>query len=450
MTSVLFKNGKVVKPDGVYREDLLVSGGKVEALGVHLPVPKEVEVRDCSGRLIFPGIIDPHTHMGIPIKKIRSADNFESGSRAAVHGGVTTIIDFTILAEGQGLQESVNARRDDAKRCFTDYSLHANLTRISKELLDEIPQLVQQGIVSFKVFTTYREAGMMLNYNEILQAAEILAAHNCTLMVHAEDDDFIQSVSQVFNRSKTRSVTAHGFSRPVMAEVKAVTEMCRIAEKTGCRVYIVHLSSEQGLMAVNGKAGVFLETCPQYLLLENNVFQRPDGRMFVTSPPLRRTQDNHALWQGLLSGTIHTIGTDHCPFNLSDKPEQIPFQEIPNGMGGIETAFPVLLAQFIRQNLPLGILSAAMSETPARLFGLYPRKGNLGPGADADLVIVNPESLRMRWTDTLVSATDWNGFLEFPALFPDEVWLRGECLVSETIISNEPSGMFIPGRMGKS
>jgi dihydropyrimidinase len=441
----LLKNGEVVHHDRIGHEDVLVSGERIEQVAAGIELEEGIQVIECTGRLIFPGIIDSHTHMGVPIKGGYSADNFETGSRAALHGGVTTIIDFSVLNEHQTLMESVNERLSRAERALVDYGIHCNITRYSPELLSDIPELIDMGVVSFKVFTTYREAGMMLSYQQIEQVAQEVARNDGLLMVHAEDDIVLQQAAEPFLASGSTRVSDHARTRPASAEAEAINRMGNILEKTGCRGYIVHLTSAAGLTAAANFPGLLLETCPQYLFFDETVFDRDDGRMFVASPPIKNRDDRAALWRAINDGTIHTIGTDHCPFNLADKPLDIPFQEIPNGMGGVETLFPVLLAHFLAEDRNLCQLVRLLSTNPAAIFGLAPRKGSLDAGTEADIVIVNPKRVSSDWDRELASITDWNGYSGLPAVFPEHVFLRGEWVVQDGHLKAGSPGRFVPG-----
>lgn len=446
MNKILLKNGTLILPETTVNKDILIHGETISDIDTDLRSKPGTEVVDCAGKLIFPGILDPHTHMGIPIKDCISADNFETGTRSAIHGGVTTIIDFTILEEDQTLFESVEKRLKLAEYSYSDYSLHCNITRFSKKLFNEIPKLIQSGIISFKVFTTYEEAGIMLTYEQIEEVAKIIAEHRGLLMVHAEDNRIIQNALRSLISRNLTEPFYHPFSRPDIAETTAVEQVTNISKQTGCSIYIVHLSSAKGLKWTQHRENVFMETCPQYLLLDDRVYHQDDGRMFVTSPPHRKTEDIKALWQGIINSNIQTIGTDHCPFLISDKEVEIPFQNIPNGMGGVETLFPVMLAQFIQKGLDLSLLSRLLSTNAAKLFGIYPRKGALIPNADADLVVVDPRKVSTDWFDDLVSVTDWNAFVQFPAIFPEHVFRRGDWLVKNGELLLSSRGIFLPGK----
>lgn len=444
MSNLLLKGGTVVGSEDIRKADVLVHGDRIEQVAEEINSTPESRVIDCSGKLVLPGAIDPHTHMGIPIKDGWSADDFASGSRAALFGGVTTILDFTVLELGQTLHESVAKRRELAKDSLCDFSLHCNITRFSESLLEEIPDLVKQGVTSFKVFTAYGEAGMRLSYEQIERVAEVVRDSGGMLMVHAEDDDLvIEATSRIQDRTST-DPRMHGIARPAAAEALSVDRLGAIAEKTGCSIYIVHLSSEAGLERAISHPSLILETCPQYLLLDDSVYAKPDGRMYVASPPVRKPQDNAALWSAVAGGRIETLGTDHCPFRIEDKPEATPFEKIPNGMGGIETLLPLMLAQFIERKLDLTKLAGLLSTNAAKRFGLYPRKGIVAVGADADLVIVDPGQKSAVRASTLHSVADWSAYEGRSAVFPEMVVRGGEIAVEKGNLFVSQPGRFLP------
>ncbi len=430
MNSLLIKNGLIIHADGQREENILIQNETIAAVGTELEYSSETQIIDASGKWIFPGVIDPHTHMGIPIKTGSSADTFATGSRSALHGGVTTILDFTVLEKRQSLVNSLEARKKLAGKSLCDVGLHINITRFTPEILEEIPRLISMGFSSFKVFTTYKEAGMMLSYDEIEAVARIVGAHDGVLMVHSEDNNVISAASEPFaDRSKT-DPRYHGLSRPPEAEAVAVRKLGEISERTTCTIYIVHLNTAAGLAETAKYPLLKVETCPHYLLLTEEVYKKEGGRMFVSSPPLRQKTDQEALWRGIQNGQIHTIGSDHCPFCLADKQAGLPFQEIPNGMGGVETLFSTLLAQFLQRGLDLSLLSRLTSRNAAEIFGLE-QKGTLKAGTHADLLIVNPKSLSTVQDEALDTILDWNAYTGLPAIFPETVIRRGEMVVSE-------------------
>ena len=285
----------------------------------------------------------------------------------------------------------------------------------------------------------------MLTYDEIEETACVIGMNNGILMVHAEDDDEIISATKKISIENRFNPYSHGLSRPDTSEEKAVREMVNIAEKTHCPVYIVHLNSAKGFIEAKSSRHILIETCPHYLLLNDLVYKQENGRMFVASPPLRKSTDAEILWQGVVNDEIHTFGTDHCPFCLSQKQKGVSFDQIPNGMGGVETLFPIMLAQWLQRGLPKPLLTKLTSTQPANIFRLK-GKGHIAPGMDADLVIVNPDYLSDNWQHRLVSISDWNAYSEFPALFPEHVFLRGTHAVKNGKIGKLPAGKFIPGQ----
>lgn len=439
--AILLKNGDVVSAAKVSRADVLIEGERIAEVRKGIAPGKNVQVFDCSGKLVFPGAIDAHTHMGIPVKGTRSADRFHSGSRAALHGGVTTILDFTHLLPEESLSPSLQRRREEARDCLCDYGLHVNVTRATNDILQEIPELTQQGITSFKVFTTYREAGMMLGYRDIERVAEVVADAGGLLMVHAEDEEVLQTAKRSLDPNSPDPLL-HARSRPVEAEAKAVRRLSQIAERTGCPVYIVHMSSRRGLHEAVQAGNLLLETCPQYLYLTEAAYREEMGRMVVASPPLRERADCRALRENL-GTTISVLATDHCPFLTADKPPGQPYTDIPNGIGGVETLVPVPLARYLQRDLDVRVLAAVLAENPARIFGLHRHKGRVEEGYDADLAVYDPSSIRSDWFEDRESAADWDAYASMPALFPEYVWRRGELAVHDGHVVMGGPGHFL-------
>ena len=445
MTRTILRDGIVVFPDDIRNTDVLICEDKIESVCHIADIPIDCNIIDCRGKYIFPGVIDPHTHMGIPIKDRFSVDDFDTGTLSALQGGVTTIIDFSVLHSNESLRRSIIRRKAQAAVSHIDYSLHCNITRYSESILNEIPELIESGIISFKVFTTYKESGMMLTTRQIENIAYVVANHGGILMAHAEDDEEISKATQLLTGKGLTEAKYHGISRPVSAEVKAVRILGEISDKTGCRIYIVHRTSREGLEMAGKFSSLIVETCPQYLLLDDSVYEHDNGRMYVASPPLRSKDDLQALWHGITEGKIHTIGSDHCPFCQQDKLIGQPFQDILNGMGGVDTVFPVLAARFFQKKLNLNRLVQVSCEIPAKLFGLYPKKGALLPGSDADLIVVDPSKISLDWERSLVSITDWNAYSGYPAIFPEFVFTRGIMGVAKYRINRGTQGNFLPG-----
>mgnify|MGYP002639491450 CR=1 FL=1 len=450
MTSLLIKNGLIIHSQSQGSEDILIQGEFIQAVGPGLDAPEDCDIIDAKGKWIFPGVIDPHTHMGIPIKSGNSVDTFASGSRSALHGGVTSILDFSVLEQGQTLSESLDRRIALAREAVCDVGIHINITRFSPEILVEIPHLISRGFTSFKVFTTYEASGMMLTYDQIEVVARIIATHGGVLMVHAEDNETILTASKQYMESGETHPRFHGMSRPPEAELIAVRHLGEISDRTGCLIYIVHLNTSEGLALATSFPRLRVETCPHYLLLTEESYEHEDGRMYVASPPLRSNSDCESLWRGLILGQIHTIGSDHCPFCKSDKPASTLFQDIANGMGGVETLFPVLLAEFVKRDLDLSLLVRLTSGNAARIFGIHKYKGNIATGSHADLIILDSKVVTQDWYENLDSILDWNAYTGMPAIFPRIVIRRGEIVVSEGSITSPSRGKIIKAVVGHS
>ncbi len=443
MSSILVKNGRLIHAQGQQNLDILIQDDIIVEISENIAPANHTKIIDAREKWIFPGVIDPHTHMGIPIKSGESADSFASGSRSALHGGVTTILDFTVLEAGQTLKESLTHRQKLAGEAVCDVGIHINITRFEPDLLDEIPDLIASGYNSFKVFTTYEEAGMMLTYAQIEAVATIIARYDGILMVHSEDNETLKSASEAYIERNETHPRHHGLSRPAESEEIAIGKLGEISKRTGCRIYIVHLNTSAGLKQALKYPLLKIETCPHYLLLTDDAYEQKDGQMYVASPPLRKLEDKNALWEAIRKGKIDTIGSDHCPFCLKDKKPGIPFQEIPNGMGGVETLFPTLLAQFVQRDLDLSLLVKMTSWNPAHIFSINHLKGTLQPKHHADLIIVNPEALSDVWEAGLETILDWNAYSSQPAIFPEMVIRRGELVVKKGAIQDPDFGFLV-------
>ncbi|NOZ07662.1 MAG: amidohydrolase family protein, partial [FCB group bacterium] len=300
------------------------------------------------------------------------------------------------------------------------------ISAVDDDLLEELPALADEGVVSFKVSTTDINECAMLPYHEIEKLARYMAKAGLVLRVHAEDDLVIkQATGHLVAKGRTQPAY-FGLSRPAIAEVNALRKLGNIALRTGCKIYIEQLSTGAGLELAEQYPNLILETTPQHLLLDENVYNRSDGRMFVDCPPLRRQSDNQLLWNGLRTDKIRTIGSNHRPFSLDDKPRNLPFHSIPKGFYGVGTLFPLLLAKFLEDGTDLRYLVKLLCENPARIFGMYPRKGCLYERSAADLVIVDPTAVTDELSGPSDSCGDWNPYQGLPAVFPEMVFLQGK------------------------
>jgi len=391
--ALLVKNGTVVTETGVVQADLLVEGEQIAALGRDLTAPG-AEVVDASGLVVLPGVIDAHTHYSLFTRGALTIDDFASGSRSAACGGVTTFIDYADPIEGRPLVEGLQARQAEAsgKACI-DYHFHMCFYGERPWTREELEDLRREGISSLKVFTTYEASRIPYRHLEKLLAA----AREVGLLVtvHAEDDDLVRATGEKLKEQGLTAPSYHGQSRPWEAEAQAIADVIALAEKQGVPVYIVHVSTGAGAKLIEAAQArgvkVFGETCPHYLVLEESCFQREFPQQYIMTPPLRTRRDNEMLWEALARGSLQVLATDHCAYTLRQKEADTCFTTLP-GIPGSETLLPLMFSEGYRKGrLTLEQLAAYLATNPAKLFGLYPRKGVLRAGSDADLVLVDPE-----------------------------------------------------------
>lgn len=417
---LLIRHGEVILPGGRQRVDIAVRDGRIAAIA---PAIDGTAIRtiDASGMQVFPGVIDPHTHMGIPIKTTTSADDFRTGSEAAASGGVTTILDFTVQKPGESPTSALERRLGAAESgCRIDYAVHVNLTDRQAHWLPQIPDLIAAGHTSFKVFSTYRDAGMMIDWTDFRTVLETIHRHGGLLMLHAEDNGIVERETARHVSAGYRSPIWHARSRPAEAEAEAIRVAAAIAGELGARLYIVHLSSAAGLAAALSArrqgARLILETCPQYLLLDESRFDGPRGHDFIATPPLRTAADREALWEALADGSIDTIGTDHCPFTRAQQDEwEGRFDRAPNGLPGVATSFPLLFTHgVVSGRISAERLAELTATAPARHFGIDSRKGRIAVGTDADLLIWDPEAPATLHAADIPGAADWSPYEGWP------------------------------------
>jgi dihydropyrimidinase len=469
MSRTLVRGGTLVTVRGSTAADVLIEGERIAAVGGSLPAA-DAQVIDASGKLVLPGGIDPHTHFDLPMFDTVSADDHYSGLKAAAFGGTTTVLDF-VPQDFASLGASVDAwhAKADAK-APVDFGFHMNITRLDPQVLSEIPALVEQGITTLKVFTAYN-GRLRLQDGEIFQVMRRGAEHGMLTMLHAENGDVIELLTAEALAAGQTSPVWHGRTRPAWGAAEASLRAIALAEQAGSALYIVHVNTagevDQIRYGRERGARVMGETCPQYLFFTQELLERADGARWVCSPPLRAEADNAALWAGLQGGTLLTVGTDHCPFfydgthpiEYEGKPIAIPgkelgsadFTRIPNGLPGVGDRLPVMWTKgVVEGRLTPEQFVALTSTNPARIFGLYPRKGDLLPGSDADLVIWDPAR---RLTYGLAHArhrTDHNLYEGWVLTgFPEKVFLRGSLIVhGERWLGGAGMGRFLKRSAG--
>lgn len=397
MRTLIIK-GTIVRASGNEEADILIDGGTISATGKGLSHSAAEMVIDAEGMYVLPGGVDPHVHMHLPSPAGYSSDDFFTGSRAALFGGTTTIIDFVTPQKGEPLTEALKKRRKEAEPSLTDYSFHVSPVEWRGTMREEIKACIKEGITSFKVYMAYKDT-IGLDDNDLLRVLKEVAAVKGIVTIHCEDGDEIEKLqSKYFNVNKT-SPLYHSLSRPALLEAEAAKKAIEIAAEAGCPLYIVHVSSAETLKYIRQARSrhqvVYAETCPQYLMLNESKYHGEFDKTapYVISPPLRTEKDNTILWNSISDGTICSVGTDHCPFTMKQKRAGADdFRKIPGGAGGVEHRLSLLYTYgVLTKRLNFNQLVKIFSAEPARIFGLSPRKGEISIGSDADLVIWNPD-----------------------------------------------------------
>src|SRR6187397_435474 len=396
----LISNGTIVTADGSYAADVLIDGETIVQVGADLAGNGATadETIDAAGKYVIPGGIDVHTHMELPFGGTFAKDTFETGTRAAAHGGTTTVVDFAVQSKGKSLREGLDAWHAKAEgNAVADYGFHMIMSDVNDDTLKEMDQLVSEGIPDFKLFTAY--PGVFYSDDgAIFRAMQQTAKNGGLIMMHAENGMAIDVVAQDTVDAGTIDPIGHGLARKAVFEGEATNRVIRLAEAAGVPVYIVHLSAREALAEVRSARDrgsmAFAETCPQYLFLSlDDLGDGFEGAKFVCSPPLRPKDHWDDLWSGLVKDDLQVVSTDHCPFDFHGQKElgRGDFRKIPNGLPGVEDRVDLLhdggvVAGRISKERWVEIISTE----PARLFGMYPRKGAIAVGADADLVVYDP------------------------------------------------------------
>ncbi|MBP2330814.1 dihydropyrimidinase [Kibdelosporangium banguiense] len=415
----LIKGGTVLSSTGAILADVLVDSEHIAALsapGIDWPdVDKTI---DATGKYVLPGGIDAHTHMEMPFGGTSSHDTFETGTTAAAWGGTTTIVDFAVQAKGTTLQSTLDKWHSKADgNCAIDYAFHMIVSDVNETSLKEMQTCIDQGVNSFKMFMAYPGVFYATD-GEILRAMQRAADIGGLIMMHAENGIAIDElVAQALQQGKTDPVQ-HGYTRPSELEGEATSRAITLAKVTRSPLYIVHLSAAEALNAVaaarNTGQNVFAETCPQYLYLSIEDLAKPDfeGSKYVASPPLRPKEHQASLWNGLRTNDLSVVSTDHCPFCFNEQKElgRGDFSKIPNGIPGVEHRMDLLHQGVVAGEISLARWVEITSTTPARMFGLYPRKGTISPGSDADIVVYDPAATQTLSVETHHMNVDYSAY----------------------------------------
>ena len=397
---VWIKNGTLVTAERVLPGDLLIIGEKIAAVGTDLSPQPGDRVIDASEQMVLPGIIDAHTHIQLDTGVYQTPDDWFIGTRAAAYGGVTTVIDFATQFPGQTLREAIETRWAEAEPAAIDYALHCMVTDLPPGREDELDTLVEMGLPSLKLYTTYRP-NYYADDATILRLLRAAGERGLLTAVHCENDDLVTAATQTLVRAGRTDLANHGRARPPLAEIEAVQRVLLLAEAARAPVYIVHCSLagsvERVVQARRRGQTAFAETCPQYLLLDESAYIGPQAYKYILQPPLRAVENNDRLWEQVQSGQIDVIATDSCDYTLEQKLAHRQFTQTPGGLPGTETLLPLIATYGVAQGrLDWPDLVRLLCTNPARIFGLYPTKGTLLPGADADVTLYDPHH-----TDTL-------------------------------------------------
>ncbi len=450
MTTVI-KNGTIVTADLTYKADVLIEGGRIAAIGDNLQGDR---VLDATGCYVMPGGIDPHTHLEMPFMGTYSADDFESGTRAALAGGTTMVVDFALPSPGQGLLDALKMWDNKSGRAHCDYSYHMAVTWWGEQVFDEMEAVVKRGITSFKHFMAYKGA-LMVNDDELFASFRRVGDLGGIALVHAENGDVVAELSARLLAEGNTGPEAHAYSRPPQVEGEATNRAIMVADMAGVPLYVVHTSCEDSHEAIRraraqGKR-VWGEPLIQHLTLDEREYFNPDwdhAARRVMSPPFRNRSHQDSLWAGLQSGSLSCVATDHCAFTTDQKRYGVgDFTKIPNGTGGLEDRMPMLWTHGVNTGrLTPNEFVAVTSTNIAKILNMYPKKGAVLIGSDADLVVWDPEAEKTISAGTQQSAIDYNVFegIRVKGL-PRYTLTRGVVAVTEgKVDSHEGHGEFVP------
>lgn len=412
---LLIKNGHVYAPQNLGVLDVAVAGGKIATLGSFLE-QEAGEVVDATGKLVFPGLIETHAHMLLPLANAVTKNDFYSGTVAGAFGGVTTLIDFADQKKGRPPLEAIEKRMAQAsEKAVVDYSFHCTLTDINTETIRQMAEIVELGITSFKFYTIYKDDGLYVDDGEMLLAFEKVAELGALVTVHAENEAIVRRQTEELKSKGMVSPGYYPLSKPAISEVEAIRRVLLLAGETCVPVLFRHVSSAGGVRAIKEARSlgqeVYGETCPHYLTLTNDVYQRADGRNYIVHPPIRENKDLNGLWEGIIEGHIAVIGTDDCAFTKEQKMFSDLFYEIPGGMPGIETRLAVMYHEGVNKGrISIEKLVEITSTNVAKIYDLYPQKGVIQVGSDADLVVFDPAREVEICSDNLHDMADWSPF----------------------------------------
>ena len=450
--SILIKNGEVVTASESYNADIYIEGEKIIAIGQNLTYQAN-KVIDASDKLVFPGGIDPHVHLDMPFMGTFSSDDYETGTRAALHGGTTMVIDFILQTQGDTLNNALKTWQQKSEgKAIGDYSYHMAVTDFNDAVAKEVVQMIEkEGISSFKTFMAYKGA-LMIDDGQMVQLMKVVEKHGGLVTVHATNGDMIDSLIAKNRAQGNLSPLYHYLSQPEVTEAEASARFTDMLHYTNCPGYIVHMTCEGALNAVRHATKrnqkVFVETCTQYLVLDASLYEKDfEGAKWVMSPPLREKKDQEALWSGINQGLVQVVGTDHCPFMWEQKKMgKEDFSKIPNGHPAIEHRMELLYSEGVHKGkISLTKYVEVACTNAAKIFGMYPRKGTIAIGSDADIVIFDPKKEHTISVKTHHMNVDYSAYEGHHVIGKTEtVILRGEVAIeNEKCLLKAGHGQFI-------
>jgi dihydropyrimidinase len=453
---LVLRNGQVVTADAVVRAEVGIAGGRIAAVAAPGLLPKAVQELDAAGRLVMPGGVDAHTHIHWPYLDQTTRDDFTSATAAGAFGGTTTVIDYAVQKDAP-VDDCIARRRAQADgHAIVDYSLTCTLTDPAEENVRSIGRLVKAGFTAFKVYLIYKKRGIMVDDWMLYRVLEETRDHGAILGVHAENGPIGEGRMTQFVTEGRKSPWDFREAKSSFLEAEAIQRAIFLAETLGAPLYIRHISTAEGielLRAASGRrARIFGETCPHYFTLTDEVYRRPDGHRYICSPPIKSARDRDAVHAALLDGSMHVVGGDHGAFAEDQKDERREsFDRVPNGLPGIETRLPLTFTRgVVEGGMPLTRFVELVSTNPAKLFGLYPRKGAIAVGSDADVIVVDPAKERTVTPERMHLPIGWNPYTGLVLRgFPDVVLSRGDVVIDgDRCLAKPGRGLYVPGAPG--
>lgn len=455
---MLIKNGKIVTETTIFQGDIRIEKGVIDEVAEHIEANANEEVLDVAGKWILPGGIDVHTHFDMPSDVGMTSDDFYSGTKAAIVGGTTTIIDFAEPELETPLEQGLTVWNQKSKgKSFCDYGFHMTISHWDESMSTQIEKLVQKGITSFKAYTAYQDS-IGVTLNELEKIMKAVSQHGGILCVHSEHHEELEKRKKYLKNIDATNLLFHPKSRPNVVEEIAINEVIEMAKKLDAFVYIVHISTKEGAHAVQKAKGsgvkVYGETCPHYLILDESKYHLKgfESAKFVMSPPLRSKEDNAALWESVKNHTIDIIATDHCSFDYETQKKLgvLDFTKIPNGIPSVEHRLLLVYEYGFKQGLDMKDIVELTSTNPAKIFGMYPQKGVLQVGSDADIIIVGEGETHTISAKTQCQNVDYTPYEGVKTKWQiEQVYLRGELIVRHNQIEHAiPRGEFIPRKGG--